>query len=145
MKKILRKHGIAALILGGLLAVSYLITDNLHGGLDYIGGAIFWSSITLILAGAFIVNLFLLAADTIIYFSPIRGKIFISRILLLLYGAALLYTVYSAFSFSYGKFFSYLAEGEFFSYLHVIFFAVLIIMILVRMHKLKKLKERLHQ
>lgn len=145
MKKIVKKHGIAALILGGLLLISYLITDNLHGGLDYIGEAIAWSSVTLILAGAFIVNAFLLAADTIVYFSPIRGKIFISCILLILYAAAMLYTVYSAFSFSYGKFFSYLAQGEFFSYMHVFAFAVLIIMILVRKHKLGKLKERLHQ
>ena len=55
------------------------------------------------------------------------------------YAAALLFIIYDAFAFSYGKFFSYLAEGEFFSILHVFFFVVLIIMILIRAGKLRKI------
>ena len=39
-----------------------------------------------------------------------------------------------------GRFFQYLAEGEFFSILHVVFLAVLIVMILIRRSKLRKYK-----
>lgn len=140
MKKILTKHGIIALVLAALWVIAYLYADSIHGGLDSIGEAIIAAVLFTVVTGAFLVNLFLTAADTVIHFAPRKGKIIVSRILLFCYGAALLYVVWSAFSFSYGKFFSYLAEGEFFSYMHVLFFLVLVIMILVRIRKLRKLQ-----
>lgn len=141
MIKILRNHGIAALVIGALLVISYLYTDSLHGGIDSVGLAIAASSITLVLAGAFILNLFLLLTDTILYFSPVKARIVLSCVLLFLYAAALLYVIYDAFAFSYGRFFSYLAEGEFFSILHVLFMLVLLIMIIIRFVKLRKLRN----
>ncbi len=139
MKKILIKHGIIALVLAALWVSVYLYADSIHGGLDSIGDAIIAAVMILLVAGAFAVNLFLAAAETVIHFAPRKGKIIVSGILLSCYAAALVYVVWDAFSFSHGKFFSYLAEGEFFSYLHVLFFAVLIVMILLRIRKLRKL------
>lgn len=141
MKRILRNHGIAALVIGVLLVISYLYTDNIHGGIDSVGLAIAASTLTLVLAGAFILNLFLLLTDIILYYSPVKARIALSCVLLFLYTAALLYVIYDAFAFSYGRFFSYLAEGEFFSILHVFFMLVLLIMIVIRFVKLKKLRN----
>ena len=139
MKKILIKHGIIALVLGILWVISYLYTESIHGGLDSIAEAIFGSVMFLIVTGAFLLNVVLTLTDTIIHFAPQKGKIILSWILLACYAAALLFIIYDAFAFSYGKFFSYLAEGEFFSILHVFFFVVLIIMILIRAGKLRKI------
>lgn len=142
MKKILIKHGIIALVLGVLWIISYLYANSIHGGLDSVAEAIFGSVIFLVVTGAFLLNVVLTIADTIIHFAPHKGKIILSCILLFCYAGASLFVIYDAFAFSYGKFFSYLAEGEFFSILHVFFLIVLIIMIAVRTAKLRKLLTR---
>lgn len=141
MKKILKTHGIWALVLGILWGISYLAAQNVHGGLDMIGEAFAAASLVLLLEGAFILNLILLVTDTVIYVSPRSGKILFSYVLLALYILALAGIIYSAFSFSYGKFFQYLKEGEFFSYIHVLIAILLIIMIIVRRNKLKKIRR----
>ena len=107
-----------------------------------IGNAIAIATLAVILEAAFILNLILLVTDTVIYVSPRSGKILVSRLLLIAYVLALAAVIYSAVSFSYGKFFQYLKEGEFFSWLHVIAVILLVIMILIRRHKLKMIRSR---
>ena len=141
MKTILKKHGIWALILGILWGISYVAAQNVHGGLDSIGAAFAAASLVLLLEGAFILNLILLVTDTVIYVSPRSGKIFFSYVLLALYVIAFAGIIYSAFSFSYGKFFQYLREGEFFSYIHVLIAILLIVMFMIRREKLRRIKR----
>lgn len=138
MKEILKKHGVIALFLGALWLLGYLWTENIHGGIDGIGEAIVAAAVYLLLGGAFLLNLVLFAVHVLELYAPQKGKIILSYVLLLLYGLALIGVIYSAFDFSYGRFFAYLAEGEFFSILHVLFVVVLIIMIFLRYRKLKK-------
>lgn len=141
MKQLLKKHGIAALVLGILWFISWLITENMHGGIDYIGNAIMASTLYVLLMGAFFLNLLLLLVNVLVYYSPKKGKILISYVLLAVYGIGVLLTIWNAFSFSYGRFFQYLKEGEFFSILHVLFLFILLIMILIRYFKLKKYQK----
>ena len=136
MKKILKIHGLAALILGILLAAVYLWFVRSGGD---IGDAVTAVLLYMILGGAFLLDLFLFLVNTILYHASPENKILISRILLFLYAAGLLYTVYSAFTYSYGSFFAWLAEGDVFCYLYLFVILVLIIMIIVRMRELKKM------
>lgn len=142
MKKILKKRGILALILGILFVVCYFYADSVHGGIDSIGAAIVAAVVLMLVGSAFLLNLFLLVTDVLIYLVPEKGKVFISYVLLALYAAALVFIIYDAFAFSYGQFFSWLAEGEFFSLLHVLIVIVLVIMIAGRWHELKKLRKK---
>ena len=142
MKELLKKHGIAALLLGLVWLLAYLWTENIHGGLDGLGEAIIAAVAYLLLGGAFLLNLVLFAVHALELHAPQKGKIILSYVLLLLYGIAFLAIVYSAFDFSYGKFFRYLAEGEFFSILHVLFLIILIIMICIRYRKLQKYRHK---
>ena len=140
LKKTHKRHLLAALILGIIWILCYLYANSVHGGIDAIGLAFVAGTLYVLATGAFILNLILYAFNIFICYSPKKGKIFLSWVLLAVYTAALLYTVYSAFSFSYGKFFQYLAEGEFFSILHVVFLVILIVMILIRRSKLRRYK-----
>ncbi len=136
MKKILKIHGLTALILGILLAAVYLRLVRSGGD---IGDAVTAVLVYMILGGAFLLDLFLFLVNTILYHASSENKILISRILLFLYAAGLLYAVYSAFAYSSGSFFAWLAEGDVFCYLYLFVILVLIIMIIVRMRELKKM------
>ena len=142
MKKILKKRGILALILALLFAYCYYRAETASGGIDYIGEAIVVAVMLLGVGCAFLLNLFLLVTDILIYLVPEKGKVIISFVLVGLYAAALLYIIYDAFASSYGQFFSWLAEGEFFSLLHVLIMIVLVIMIAGRLHEIKKLRKK---
>ncbi len=135
MKKILKIHGLTALVLGILLAAVYLWLVRSGGDIgDAVAAVLLW----MILGGAFLLDLFLFLVNTLLYHVSDRNKIMISRILLVLYAAGLLYAVYSAFACS---FLSGLAEGDVFGYLYLLVIVVLIIMITVRTHELKKLQK----
>ena len=143
MKKILKKRGIMAVILGILFAFCYFGADTITGGIDNIGAALVAAVLVMIVGCALLLNLFLMVTDIVIYLVPDRGKVVISYVLLALYVAALLYFIYDAFAFSYGEFFSWLAEGEFFSLMYVLIMIVLVIMIAGRLHEIKKLRKKL--
>ena len=141
LKKIHKRHLLAALILGIIWVLCYLYTNSVHGGIDAIGLAFVAGTLFVLATGAFVLNLILYAIDIFICYSPKKGKILLSWLLLILYIAALLFTVYNAFAFSYGRFFQYLKEGEFFSIVYLLIMIVLLIMIAIRWFKLKKYKS----
>ncbi len=138
MKKILKIHGLTALFLGILLAAVYLRLVRSGGDIgDAVAAVLLW----MILGGAFLLDLFLFLVNTLLYHVSDRNKILLSRVLLVLYAAGLLYAVYSAFACSSGSFLAWLAEGDVFGYLYLLVIVVLIIMITVRTHELKKLQK----
>ena len=143
MKEILKKHGIAALLLGLVWLLAYLWTENIHGGIDGIGEAIVAAAVYLLLGGAFVLNLILFLVHAVELKVPKKGKIILSSVLLGIYALAFLFVLYSAFDFSYGRFFEYLAEGEFFSILHLLFMGILLTMMVIRYRRLKKYR-RIH-
>ncbi len=140
MKKILRKHGITALVLAVLWVIVYLHLSGISGGLDMLADVIVAAVLLAYVTGAFVLNLFLLGADVLIFRAGPQGKVLISNLLTGLYVCALLYVMYSAFSFSDGQFFTYLADGDFFAVLYLSVMLVLIIMIIVRIMKTHRLK-----
>ena len=140
MKKILRKHGIIALVLAVLWVLAYLHLNSINGGLDMLADAIVAAVLLAYVTGAFVLNLFLLGADALILHASPQNKVLISRLLCGLYAGALLYVVYSAFSFSDGEFFTYLADGDFFAVLYLSVMLVLVVMIIIRIMKTRRLK-----
>ena len=140
MKKILRKHGITALVLAALWIIVYLYLSGISGGLDMLADVIVAAVLLAYVTGAFVLNLFLLGADALIFRASPQNKVLFSRLLSGLYVCALLYVMYSAFSFSDGQFFTYLADGDFFAVLYLSVILVLIIMIIVRIMKTRRLK-----
>ncbi|MBR2802909.1 MAG: hypothetical protein IKE21_10090 [Erysipelotrichaceae bacterium] len=141
MKEILKKHGIIALVLGALWIVSYIWMEGVHGGLDSLGVAIIAAVFFLLMGGAFLLNLVLFAVHVLERYVPQKGKIILSYVLLAVYGIAFLYVLYRAFDFSYGRFFTYLKEGEFFSILYLLFLILLLIMFVIRYRRLKKYRS----
>ena len=140
MKKILRKHGIIALVLAVLWVLAYLHLNSINGGLDRLADAIVAAVLLAYMTGAFVLNLFLLAADALILRAAPKGKVRLSRLLAGLYTCALLYVIYSAFAFSDGQFFTYLAEGDFFAVLYLSVMLVLVLMIIIRLMKTRRLQ-----
>ena len=140
MKKILRKHGIIALVLAALWIIVYLHLSGISGGLDMLADAIVAAVLLAYVTGAFVLNLFLLGADVLIFRAGPQDKVLISNLLTGLYVCALLYVMYSAFAFSDGQFFTYLAEGDFFAVLYLSVMLVLVLMIIIRLMKTRRLQ-----